>query len=184
MGSSYDQWSMMMIKLLCTCLTLAGYCLHKNAVCTNLPGYVCKREPKNINNGKYSYISITVNSWYIFLSYLSSHHIILEIRYHLKLMQRQHLASLANRYERYRMKIYKTFFFSGLRSPLLYHLVASNGNVYKQFVASCLGEEVVNAASVINVYKGPNVHSIKTRSFAQINTPNLPPNGVACPGEC
>lgn len=99
----------------------------------------------------------------------------------LKLMQRQHLASLANRYERYRMKIYKTFFFSGLRSPLLYHLVASNGNVYKQFVASCLGEEVVNAA---NVYKGPNVHSIKTRSFAQINTPNLPPNGVACPGEC
>lgn len=112
---------------------------------------------------------------------LSSHHIILEIRYHLKLMQRQHLASLANRYERYRMKIYKTFFFSGLRSPLLYHLVASNGNVYKQFVASCLGEEVVNAA---NVYKGPNVHSIKTRSFAQINTPNLPPNGVACPGEC
>lgn len=109
MGSSYDQWSMMMIKLLCTCLTLAGYCLHKNAVCTNLPGYVCKRE------------------------------------------------------------------------PLLYHLVASNGNVYKQFVASCLGEEVVNAA---NVYKGPNVHSIKTRSFAQINTPNLPPNGVACPGEC
>lgn len=111
MGSSYDQWSMMMIKLLCTCLTLAGYCLHKNAVCTNLPGYVCKREPKNINNGKYSYISITVNSWYIFLSYLSSHHIILEIRYHLKLMQRQHLASLANRYERYRMKIYKTFFF-------------------------------------------------------------------------
>lgn len=82
-------------------------------------------------------------------------------------MHRQHLAPLQIRYERWDINL-QNVFFSGLRSPLLYHLVASHGNVYKHFVVSCLGEEVVNAASVINVNKGPNVHSIKTRSFAQI----------------